>query len=326
MRFLVTGGAGFLGSALANRLFSDGHDVHVLDDLSNGHKSQLHPGIHFTEGDVDNIPLLWSLLPNIDCVYHLAARVSVAQSFLHPRDYNRVNVGGTVSLMEAMRDTGVRRVVFTSSGAVYGRQPQQPVHENDPPYPDSPYAVSKWAAEQYIHTIGELWGLETVALRIFNAYGPRQSLPMSHAPVVPRFLQQALTGGSIVIFGDGQQSRDFVYVSDVVAALVSAATAKEVNRQVINIGSGVETNITELVNQIERVTGQSVNRIVNRGKSGGVPRLVADISRAQMVLGFRPFVTLAEGLRLILQEDERFSRGARQPKSGGEIKKPRFFT
>lgn len=316
MRFLVTGGAGFLGSALANRLFKDGHSVHVLDDLSNGHEAYLNPAIQVTVGDVDNIPLLWSLLPDIDCVYHLAARVSVAQSVLYPRDYNRVNVGGTVSLMEGMRDMGVRRVVFASSGAIYGRQAQQPVHENDLPRPDSPYAVSKWAAEQYIHTIGELWGLETVAIRIFNAYGPRQSLPLSHAPVVPRFLQQALTGGSIVIFGDGQQSRDFVYLSDVVAALVSAATAKGVNRQVINIGSGTETTVTQLVNQIEAVTGRSVSRIVNRGKPGGVPRLVADISRAQMLLGFRPFVSLADGLRLILQEDERFGRGGGVKKQG----------
>ncbi len=318
MRFLVTGGAGFIGSALANRLVKDGHEVHVLDDLSNGRQSYLHPAVQFAEGDVDSIPLLWTLLPDVDCVYHLAARVSVAQSILYPREYNRVNVGGTVSLMEAMRDTGVRRVVFASSGAVYGRQAQQPVHENDPPQPDSPYAVSKWAAEQYIHTIGELWGLETVALRIFNAYGPHQSLPLSHAPVVPRFLQQALTGGSIVVFGDGQQSRDFVYVSDVVAALVSAATAKDVNRQVINIGSGVETTITELVNQIERVTGQSASRLVNRSHSGGVSRLVADISRAQMLLGFRPFVDLADGLQLILQEDERFINRARGQGSGGK--------
>ena len=317
MRFLVTGGAGFLGSALANRLFDDGHEVRVLDDLSNGRQASLHPGIHFTAGDVDNVPLLWSLLPDIDCVYHLAARVSVAQSFLHPRDYNRVNVGGTVSLMEAMRDTGVRRVVFTSSGAVYGRQRQQPVHEDDQPHLDSPYAVSKWAAEQYIHTIGELWGLETVALRIFNAYGPGQSLPVSHAPVVPRFLQQALTGGSIVIFGDGEQSRDFVYLSDVVEALVSAAAAKGVNRMVINVGSGVETSIAELVDQIELVVGRSVNRIVNRNQSGGVPRLVADISRARMVLGFRPFVNLAEGLRLILGEDERFYGRAEERGSRG---------
>ncbi len=306
MRFLVTGGAGFLGAALANRLASDGHTVVVVDDLSIGDASQLRPDILFTQGDINNIPLLWSLLGEVDCVYHLAARVSVAESVLHPQAYNAVNVGGTVSLMEAMRDTGVRRVVFTSSGAVYGRLPTQPVHEDDTPHPDSPYAVSKWAAEQYIHTIGQLWDIETVALRIFNAYGPHQSLPISHAPVIPRFLHQALTGGSVVLYGNGQQTRDYIYVADVVAALVAAATAKAVNRQVINIGSGVETSLAQLVTYIEQVTGKRVNQLTNPQKTGGVPRLVADISRAQQLLGFRPLVSLVEGLQKILREDGRF--------------------
>jgi UDP-glucose 4-epimerase len=306
MRFLVTGGAGFLGAALANRLAADGHTVFVLDDLSNGSASNLLPTIALTEGDVRNIPLLWSLLRDVDCVYHLAAKVSVAESVLHPQAYNGVNVGGTVSLMEAIRDTGVRRVVFTSSGAVYGRLPTQPVHENDTPNPDSPYAVSKWAAEQYIHTIGRLWEIETVALRIFNAYGPGQSLPVSHAPVIPRFLHQALTGGSLVLYGDGSQTRDYIYVSDVVAALVAAATAKAVNRQVINVGSGTETSLAQLVKQIEQVSGKRVNPLYNQQKHGGVPRLVADISRAQQLLGFRPLVGLAKGLRRVLAEDGRF--------------------
>ena len=306
MRFLVTGGAGFLGAALANRLAADGHTVFVLDDLSNGSASNLLPTIALTQGDVRNIPLLWSLLRDVDCVYHLAAKVSVAESVLHPQAYNEVNVGGTVSLMEAIRDTGVRRVVFTSSGAVYGRLPTQPVHENDTPNPDSPYAVSKWAAEQYIHTIGRLWEIETVALRIFNAYGPGQSLPVSHAPVIPRFLHQALTGGSLVLYGDGSQTRDYIYVSDVVAALVAAATAKAVNRQVINVGSGTETSLAQLVKQVEQVSGKRVNQLYNQQKHGGVPRLVADISRAQQLLGFRPLVGLAEGLQRFLQEDGRF--------------------
>jgi UDP-glucose 4-epimerase len=306
MRFLVTGGAGFLGSALSNRLLSEGHDVAVLDDLSNGAREHLNPAIDFVEGDIDNIPLLWSLLYDVDCVYHLAARVSVAQSVLHPRDYNRVNVGGTVSLMEAMRDTGVQRVVFTSSGAIYGRLLRESIREDDQPNPDSPYAVSKWAAEQYIHTIGELWGLETVALRIFNAYGPNQSLPVSHAPVVPRFLQQALTGGSVILFGDGQQSRDFVYVDDVVDALISSATAGNVNRGIINIGSGVEVNINSLVDRIEQVTRLSINRIYNPAGAGGVPRLVADISQATALLDFKPKISLGEGVRLMLERDKRF--------------------
>ena len=306
MHFLVTGGAGFLGSALANRLHADGHRVSVLDDLSNGEQHRLHADIEFTQGDIDNIPLLWSLLHDVDCVYHLAARVSVAQSILHPRDYNRVNVGGTVSLMEAMRDTGVRRVVFTSSGAIYGQQPHLPVREIDPPHPDSPYAVSKWAAEQYVHTIGELWGLETVALRIFNAYGPNQSLPVSHAPVVPRFLQQTLTGGSVVLFGQGEQTRDFIYVDDVLEALVRTATADHINRRIINIGSGQETSIRELVDQVSRVAGRQINLISNPSKPGGVPRLVADISRARELLGFEPGISLQDGLRMTLERDPRF--------------------
>ena len=307
MRFLVTGGAGFLGSALANRLATEGHQVHALDDLSNGDAARLAPSVGFTQGDADNVPLLWSLLQNIDCVYHLAARVSVPQSILHPREYARVNVGGTVSLMEAMRDTGVGRVIFTSSGAVYGNQPRQPVREDDPPHPDTPYAVSKWSAEQYIRTIGDLWGLETVALRVFNAYGPGQSLPVSHAPVVPRFLQQALTGGSIVVFGDGRQTRDYIYVDDVVAALIASATAQGINRSVINIGSGRETSVTDLIDYIECAVGRRANVIHNPTKSGGVPRLTAEIDRARELLGFQPEVDLATGLQLTIERDPRFN-------------------
>lgn len=307
MRFLVTGGAGFLGVGLANRLAAGGHVVHALDDLSNGDATRLDPRVAFTQGDVDNIPLLWSLLQDVDCVYHLAARVSVPQSILYPRDYERVNVGGTVSLMEAMRDTGVGRVILTSSGAVYGAQPRQPVREDDVPNPDSPYAVSKWSAEQYIHTIGTLWGLETVALRIFNAYGPGQSLPASHAPVVPRFLQQALTGGSIMIFGDGQQTRDYLFIDDVVEAMVRAATAKGIDGAIINIGRGQETTVNELVDQVEKATGRHVNVIRNAEKGGGVSRLAADISRAGKLLDFRPQIDLATGLRQTIERDPRFS-------------------
>lgn len=317
MRFLVTGGAGFLGVALANRLAAVGHEVRAIDDLSSGDKSRLNSTVHFTRGDVNDIPRLWSLLHGVDCVYHLAARVSVAESILYPRDYNAVNVGGTVSLMEATRDAGVRRVVLASSGAVYGAQQRQPVREEDTPHPDSPYAVSKWAAEHYVHTIGALWGIETVALRIFNAYGPGQPLHPVHASVIPRLLEQAVSGGSLVIHGDGQQSRDFIYVSDVIEALVAVATAQAVNRMVINLGSGVETTIEALADLVQRLTGSHVNRLYHREQSGGVRRLVADISRAHSVLDYRPIITLEEGLQRILRSDARFDpRGQRQPRSG----------
>lgn len=306
MRFLITGGAGFIGSTLANFLAQQGHEVRVLDDLSSGDKALLHPAVYFTRGDVNDIPKLWSLLQDVDCVYHLAARVSVAESILYPRDYTKVNVGGTVSLMEAIRDAGAKRVVFTSSGAVYGQQGHQPISEQATPQPDSPYAVSKLAAEQYVHTLGMLWGIETVALRIFNAYGPHQPLPVSHAPVVARLLKQLVSGGSMVLFGTGEQTRDFVYVDDVVEALSQAAVAKQINRRVINIGSGVETSLNQLVAFIEQAAGRSTNHLYNSEKGVGVPRLTGDITLAGQLLGYKPKVDLLTGLQLMIEQDERF--------------------
>ena len=308
MNFLVTGGAGFLGAALANRLVREGHHVRVIDDLSTGDPAQLDPAVSFSQGDVSDIPKLWTLLHDIDCVYHLAARVSVAESVLYPRDYNHVNVGGTVSVMEAIRDAGVKRVVFTSSGALYGEQAHQPVREDQPPLPDSPYGVSKLAAEYYIRVIGRLCGIETVSLRIFNAYGPGQRLPSAHPPVIPQFLRQALTGGSLVVFGDGRQTRDFIYVDDVVSALVAAATAPHVDQRVINIGSGTEVSVETLIATIERVVGRSVDVIYNRDQGGGVSRLCADISLARQLLNFDPQIGLEEGLRRTIEQDPRFRR------------------
>jgi len=313
MRFLVTGGAGFLGTALANRLVRDGHQVRVIDDLSAGDPARLDERVLFTRGDVANRPKLWTLLQDVDCVYHLAARVQVSESILYPREYNEVNVGGTVSVMEAMRDAGVRRVVFTSSGAVYGEQADQPVREDQTPNPQSPYAVSKLAAEYYVRTIGALWGIETVILRIFNAYGPGQNLPPAHPPVVPRFLQQALGGGSLVIFGGGGQTRDFVYVDDAAEALVEAATAADVDRRIINVGSGRETSINDLVGVVARVTGREVEVLHSPAESGGVSRLCADVGSARRLLGYQPRVDLAQGLRRTLEQDWRF-----QQRTGGE--------
>src|SRR5512136_335817 len=255
MNFLITGAAGFLGAALANRLIGNGHAVRVIDDLTTGDPARLNPGVLFTRGDVADVPKLWTLLQDVDCVYHLAARVSVPESVLYPREYNAVNVGGTVSLMEAMRDVGVHRVVFISSGAVYGDQQQQPLTESSPPNPRSPYAVSKLAAEYYINTIGDLWRIETVSLRVFNAYGQGQHLPPSHPPVIPFMLKQAMRGGTIIVHGDGTQSRDYVYVDDVVSAMVAASTAPDLDNQVINVGSGTEVCVRDLASLIIQVTG-----------------------------------------------------------------------
>jgi len=308
MNFLITGGTGFIGAALANALVAGGHHVRALDDLSaGGERSVLDPRVLFTRGDVRDIPKLWTLLNGVDCVCHLAARVSVPESVLYPVEYNDVNAGGTVSLMAAVRDAGVKRVVFASSGAIYGEQPRQPISESSALNPQTPYAVSKLAAEHYVLAIGELWKIETVILRIFNAYGPGQPLPPSHAPVIPRYLKQVISGGSLVVFGGGEQTRDFVYIDDVVGAISAAAQQPKLNRTVLNVGSGRETSIDQLVTAIEEVTGQDAHRINRAVESAGVSRLVADVSRAGEVLGFTPAVDLRKGLRLMTEKDSRFA-------------------
>jgi UDP-glucose 4-epimerase len=306
MNFLITGAAGFLGSTLANQLAREGQQVRGIDDLSTGDPQVLAPDVHFTRGDVNDRPKLWTLLQDVDVVYHLAARISVQESVLYPRDYNAVNVGGAVSLMEAIRDVGIKRVVLASSGAVYGDQGDQPLTESVTPNPRSPYAVSKLAAEYYVRTIGGLWGIETVSLRIFNAYGPGQHLPASHPPVVPHYLRQSQRGGTLVAHGDGSQTRDYVYVDDVVSGMVAAATAPNVNGLVINIGSGTETSIRDLVKLVLDVTASKANVVYNAQTSGGVSRMKADLKLAQEKLRFQPSIKLEDGLRLTLQRDSRF--------------------
>ncbi len=308
MNFLITGAAGFLGSALANQLAREGHQVRGLDDLSTGDPKALAPDVHFTRGDVNDRPKLWTLLQEVDCVYHMAARISVPESILYPREYNISNVGGTVSLMEAMRDVGIRRVVLASSGAIYGNQDLQPLTEGQTPRPQSPYAVSKLAAEYYVRTIGSLWGIETVCLRIFNAYGPGQQLPASNPPVIPYFLRQATRGGTLVIHGDGNQSRDFIYVDDVVSAMIAAATAPNINGLVINVGSGVETSLRALSRLVLEVTGSEASVVYNSQTSGGVSRLWAELSLAKQKLNYKPAISLEAGLRLTLQRDPRYNR------------------
>ncbi len=305
MNFLITGGAGFLGAALSNRFVQQGHHVRVLDDLSTGNPDALSPDVHFTRGDINDRPKLWTLLQDIDCVYHLAARVLVPESVLYPREYNQVNVGGTVTLMEAMRDVGVSRVVFISSGAIYGDQDVQPVKEDARANPRSPYAVSKLSAEYYVHSIGMLWGIETVVLRVFNTYGPGQHLPPVHAPVIPNFLRQAAQNGTLVINGDGNQTRDYVYRNDVVDAMVAASSAPDINQQTINVGSGVETSVRELVDLVHSVTSSKPEVMYNPRNDRGPAHMCADISLAKEKLGYTPKTSLESGLKLTFERDKR---------------------
>lgn len=306
MRFLITGAAGFLGAPLANSLMADGHRVVGLDDLSTGDPDRLSPDVHLVRGDINDRPKLWSLLQDVDCVYHLAARVIVPESTLYPREYNQVNVGGTVTLMEAMRDVGVKRVIFISSGTIYGNQRNQPLSERCRPNPRSPYAVSKLSAEYYIRTIGDLWGIETVCLRVFNAYGPGQPLPPSHAPVIPYCFRQAVDNGTIVVHGSGTQTRDYVYIDDVVNAMKAASFAEKINRMIINVGSGVETTVLEIIKTVIDLTGMKPEVVVNRSHDSGPSRMCADISLAKRKLEYEPKTSLEEGFQKILELDPRF--------------------
>ncbi|HOE69512.1 MAG TPA: NAD-dependent epimerase/dehydratase family protein [Brevefilum sp.] len=309
MNFLITGGAGFLGAALSNRLLRQGHHVRVLDDLSTGNPDALDPEVHFTRGDINDRPKLWTLLQDIDCVYHMAARVSVPESILFPRDYTAVNVAGTVNLMEAARDAGTPKVVLASSGAVYGEQKQPMMTEDLAPHPGSPYAVSKLSAEWYVRTIGALSGIQTLCLRIFNAYGPGQHIPVSHPPVIPNFIRQSLQNGTLVFHGDANQTRDYVYVDDVVNALVAAASAQGINGMVINVGSGSETSIRDLANVVIKVTGGNPEEVYNTRISGGVSRMCADLTLAKEKLDYIPLVPLEMGIRLTLEHNTQLKNG-----------------
>jgi len=207
--------------------------------------------------------------------------------------------------MEAMRDVGVRRVVFISSGAVYGVQEEQPLHETVIPYPHSPYAVSKLAAEYYVRTIGDLYGIETVSLRVFNAYGPGQHLPASHPPVIMHMLRQAVRNGTIIVHGDGNQTRDYIYVDDIVSGMIAASTAPNLDNLVINLGLGVETSVRDLVRLTQELTGTKAEVLYNPRSDTGVSRMCADITLAREKLGFQPRVSLPDGLRLTLERDPR---------------------
>lgn len=303
MRFLVTGGAGFIGGHLVEHLVHAGHDVRVLDDLSTGRLDNLRTvrdRVEFLLGSVTDVAMVRRAVADRDCVLHQAARTSVVQSVADPLDTHDVNVNGTLNVVLAARDARVRRVVLAASTAAYGDSPVLPNREDTAPQPLSPYAASKLAAEAYCQAFSASYGLVTVILRYYNVFGPRQDPASAYAAVVPLFIAKALKHDAPVIYGDGEQTRDFTFVANVVHAnlLACEAPAERVSGQVFNIGTGAAVSVNETWRRIQHLVGVKVPARYEPGRPGEVRHSRASIARAQDRLGYEPVVDFDTGMRL----------------------------
>src|SRR5262245_19812509 len=299
MRALVTGGAGFIGSHLVGRLLADGHEVVVLDNFATGRRSNLEEvlgDVDLREADLRDARAVADACRGCEVVWHHAALASVARSVENPREVTDVNVGGTLNLLLAARDAKVRRVVFASSSSVYGDTPTLPKTESMPPSPRSPYAASKVAGEAYMTAFQASFGLETVSLRYFNVYGPRQDPRSVYAAVVPAFVEAAIHGKPLTVQGDGRQTRDFTFVGDLVDALILSASARGATEGPINLGGGRRVSIIDLAAAVGRATDSTPRLVHAPARSGDVRDSLADVSRARAVLGWTPSTPLDDGL------------------------------
>jgi len=299
---LVTGGAGFIGSHVVRALLEQGHAVRVIDNLSTGsvdNLAEVAGSVDFQEGDLRDPAAAARASAGVEIIFHLAALPSVPRSLADPWASHDHNVNGTMRLLEAARAAGVRRVVYSSSSSVYGDTPVLPKIETMEPLCRSPYAAAKLAGEQYVLAFARSGLIEGVALRYFNVFGPRQNPKSAYAAVIPAFLDAALTGGTAEIHGDGEQTRDFTYVANVVEAnqLAAFGPADRVSGAAVNCGAGARTSLNELLGLVERVTGRPVTRRHAPPRPGDVRDSLASLARAEAVLGYRPGVGLEEGLR-----------------------------
>ena len=302
-QYLVTGGAGFIGSHLCRRLLASGCAVRVLDDLSSGRRENLavlDGEVDLVEGDLRDEALVSAALSGVDYVLHHAAVASVQTSIERPRFEQEVNAVGTLQLFEAARRAGVRRVVFAASAASYGKDPTAPKREEMLPAPESPYAISKIAGEYYARVYSSLYGLEVVCLRYFNVFGPRQDPSSPYSGVISIFAERMLAGAAPTVFGDGGQSRDFVYVDNVVEANMRACATPGIAGRVYNIGCGRSASLLELVAALNRVLGTAIEPEFAPARPGDVCISLADITRAQRELGYEPVVHFEEGLEQTL--------------------------
>jgi UDP-N-acetylglucosamine/UDP-N-acetyl-alpha-D-glucosaminouronate 4-epimerase len=298
VRALVTGGAGFIGSNLAERLMADGADVRVFDNLSTGFRENVPPKAELVEGDIRDEAAVRAAVSGVDVVFHQAAHRAVLQSVQDPLSTDLANTHGTLLVLKAAADAGVRRVVAASSSSVYGGAAQLPTPETAPLVPRSPYAVSKLAGEQYCRVWSELFGLETVTLRYFNVYGPRQRPDSAYAAVIPLFTRALRTGARPTVHGDGGQSRSFAYIDDVVVANLAAATApaEKCSGGAYNIAGNTSYTLLQLLDELGAILGVAVDPEFTAPRAGDIRHSSADLTAAARDLGWAPSVTLPDGL------------------------------
>jgi nucleoside-diphosphate-sugar epimerase len=299
MRYLVTGGAGFIGSNTVDELVRRGHGVVVLDDLSSGKEDNLaevRSKITFMKGSITDIEAVQKAMVQADYVIHLAARTSVPRSVKDPVDTNRINVDGTLNVLVAARDNKVKRVVFAASSSAYGDTPTLPKSEDMPAVPISPYGVSKYVGELYAQTFGRCYGLENVCLRYFNIFGPRQDPDSPYSGVLSRFSTAFLDSTPAVVFGDGEQTRDFTYVENAVRANILACEAPSATGRTFNIGTGHAISLNQVLQMLQKASGKTLDTKYEPAREADIRDSVADIRLAKEFLGYEPVVLFEEGL------------------------------
>jgi nucleoside-diphosphate-sugar epimerase len=299
---LVTGGAGFIGSNLTEALLKRGHPVRVLDNFSTGKKENLvfahvHPSLDIMEGDIRDLTVCQKATRGMEYVFHQVALPSVQRSVEDPQTSNSVNAGGTLNILLAARDARVKRLIYASSSSVYGDTPTLPKHEEMAPNPLSPYALQKYIGEQYCKLFFQLYGLETVSLRYFNIFGPRQDPASIYSAVVPRFIHALIDGRAPIIFGDGEQSRDFTYIDNVVEANLLAMSAVRLEGEAINIACGRRTSLNQLLAFLKEITGSKVSPLYEEPRKGDVKHSLAEIRKGKQILDYEPRVGIEVGLR-----------------------------
>lgn len=300
MHFLVTGGAGFIGSNIVEELIGQNEQVRIIDDFSTGKAENIEPfkgDIELVEGDIRDYETVCRAMRGIDIVLHQAALPSVPRSISNPVTSNEVNVTGTLNVLVAARDNGVKRVVYASSSSVYGDNPKLPKDESMIPNPLSPYAVSKLAGEKYCQVFSKVYNLETVSLRYFNVFGCRQDPNSQYSAVIPKFIKAMMNGSRPVIFGDGEQSRDFTYVKNVVSANILAASADCERGTVVNCACSGQTTLNELVRKINIILGKNIEPVYEKPRPGDIKHSFASIVAAEKSLGYKPVVDFDTGIQ-----------------------------